>query len=107
MTDKVYAIFLVAMILGLSFLVILVIAFCIREIFRRKHIPKPPEFQRVVSPRDIIRKVKTYDELKHILATRGDLAYVTDENSTYFYGGESWIKVEQRYYGDRRQSKDS
>jgi len=66
-----------------------------------------PGFIRVRLPTDIVRKVKTKDELKYIIANRGDLAYVADENCTYFYGGETWIKVEQKYYGDRRQSEDS
>jgi hypothetical protein len=103
MTDKVYSVFLLAMILGLSFLVLLVIGFCIREIFRKKHVPKPPEFIRVISPKPFIRRVATKDELRHTFAIRGDMAYVNDENCTYFYGGESWLKVEQKYHGNERK----
>jgi len=103
MSDKVYAVFLVSMIIGLSFLVLIVIGFCLREIFRRKHVPKPPEFIRVISPKETTRKVRTEEELKHIIATRGDLAYVSGNGYTYFYSGESWVKVTQKYYDDKRK----
>lgn len=50
-----------------------------------------------ISPAYIARRVMYATELEHIVAAKGDLAYVLKENRTYFYNGEEWLKVEEKH----------
>jgi len=43
----------------------------------------------------IARRVMYKEELKHIHALNGELAYVLKENHVYMYDGKEWLKVEK------------
>jgi len=106
MGDKVYAIFLSAMIIGLFFLVIVIIGFCIKEIFRRNK-PTPEEIAKELDKPGLYKRIETLEELQSYKGVRGDMVFVTREEKLFYYDGERWTKVEHKNNGNRRQSEDS
>jgi hypothetical protein len=100
--DKIYAAFLVVMILGLAFLVLVVIGFCIREIFK-KNKPTPEEITKELSKPGLYKKIETLEELQSYKGIRGDMIFVTREEKLFYYDGERWVKVDKSGYGDKRK----
>ena len=98
--DKVYAIFLVSMILGLAILVVLVVCFCLRELFRKGK-PTPEEIAKELNKPGLYRRIETLEELQSYKGIRGDMVFVTREEKLFYYDGERWLKVDKNNYGDK------
>jgi|SRR6187200_3071232 len=60
---------------------------------RKRRIRLPKDIH--VAPKQVARRVLYRTELDHMIAVKGDIAYVINDKHMYFYDGDRWMKIEQ------------